>query len=210
MDLCMFRYSNREIYGVKQTIPDRMIKSDLNVSNVEKFNLVLSSLLNNLSSRAAAGNTFGKYAAGHAAAPNNFGGVYAYAQCSPELSQQECGKGKSDRTSPMIIIIVIVASVVGVLLLLLCIWICLKLRKSKEKYDNEIIKIGCLQYDLRSTIQAATNNLCDKNILGQGGYGVVYKGQLLNGQFVAVKRLSCGSEQGDREFKNEVLLMAKL
>ncbi|GLT27489.1 hypothetical protein SLA2020_024830 [Shorea laevis] len=69
-----------------------MIKSDLNVSNVEKFNLVLSSLLNNLSSRAAAGNTFGKYAAGHAAAPNNFGGVYAYAQCSPELSQQECGE----------------------------------------------------------------------------------------------------------------------
>lgn len=33
---------------------------------------------------------------------------------------------------------------------------------------------------------------------------------LLNGQYIAVKRLSKSSEQGDREFKNEAMLLAQL
>ncbi|PRQ28553.1 putative protein kinase RLK-Pelle-DLSV family [Rosa chinensis] len=43
-----------------------------------------------------------------------------------------------------------------------------------------------------------------------GGFGVVYKGRLANGQYIAVKRLSKNFEQGDREFKNEVTLVAQL
>ncbi|KAL6330201.1 hypothetical protein AAG906_040122 [Vitis piasezkii] len=64
-------------------------------------------------------------------------------------------------------------------------------------------------FDLGS-ILAATNNLSDANKLGQGGFGPVYKGSFPGGQDIAVKRLSSVSGQGLEEFKNEVVLIAKL
>ncbi|KAF8411269.1 hypothetical protein HHK36_003816 [Tetracentron sinense] len=64
-------------------------------------------------------------------------------------------------------------------------------------------------FDL-STIVTATDNFSLANKLGQGGFGPVYKGRLCNGQEIAVKRLSKTSGQGMEEFKNEVMLIAKL
>ncbi|KAL8259845.1 hypothetical protein R6Q59_027798 [Mikania micrantha] len=64
-------------------------------------------------------------------------------------------------------------------------------------------------FDL-STIAAATDNFSPSNKLGEGGFGSVYKGKLLNEQEIAVKRLSQSSGQGMQEFKNEVMLIAKL
>ncbi|KAG5235579.1 G-type lectin S-receptor serine/threonine-protein kinase [Salix suchowensis] len=64
-------------------------------------------------------------------------------------------------------------------------------------------------YDL-STIAHATNNFSSRNKLGEGGFGPVYKGTLVDGQEIAVKRLSKSSGQGMDEFKNEVMLIAKL
>ncbi|XP_034697796.1 cysteine-rich receptor-like protein kinase 10 [Vitis riparia] len=61
-----------------------------------------------------------------------------------------------------------------------------------------------------TTILAATNNFSDYNKLGEGGFGPVYKGKLLDGREIAVKRLSTKSGQGLEEFKNEVMLIVKL
>ncbi|KAJ0837084.1 putative protein kinase RLK-Pelle-DLSV family [Helianthus annuus] len=66
-----------------------------------------------------------------------------------------------------------------------------------------------LQYNF-STIKAATNDFSENNKLGHGGFGVVYKGKLIDGTEIAVKRLAGNSQQGDIEFKNEVLLVLKL
>ncbi|XP_039020147.1 G-type lectin S-receptor-like serine/threonine-protein kinase RKS1 isoform X3 [Hibiscus syriacus] len=64
-------------------------------------------------------------------------------------------------------------------------------------------------FDL-STIAAATDNFSSDNKLGQGGFGPVYKGVLFDGKEIAVKRLSKQSGQGVEEFKNEIVLIAKL
>ncbi|XP_026418424.1 receptor-like serine/threonine-protein kinase SD1-8 [Papaver somniferum] len=71
-----------------------------------------------------------------------------------------------------------------------------------ETQELQIFNLGCLTL--------ATNNFCLKNKLGEGGFGLVYKGKLQNGQEIAVKRLSTNSEQGIEEFKNEVVLIYKL
>ncbi|CAK9161397.1 unnamed protein product [Ilex paraguariensis] len=73
--------------------------------------------------------------------------------------------------------------------------------------DKEAIDVPFFDMEI---ILAATNNFSDENKLGQGGFGPVYKGMLPGGQEVAVKRLSIYSGQGLEEFKNEVVLIAKL
>ncbi|KAG7942131.1 hypothetical protein I3843_16G084400 [Carya illinoinensis] len=67
-----------------------------------------------------------------------------------------------------------------------------------------------LQVFTLDEIEAATGKLSIENKVGEGGYGPVYKGKLPNGQEIAVKKLSKTSKQGFEEFKNEVVLTAKL
>ncbi|KAL2324331.1 hypothetical protein Fmac_023389 [Flemingia macrophylla] len=119
------------------------------------------------------------------------------------------GKSNTSRT-----VIAIVAPVIAFVTLVILICIFLRMRRSRkqtqvEAETDEIGPVEILQLDF-ATIVAATNNFSDENKLGQGGFGPVYKGTLNNGQEVAVKRLSRNSLQGDIEFKNEVLLVAKL
>lgn len=96
----------------------------------------------------------------------------------------------------------------GVFILGLVLWFIVRKRKKRgsetEKEDLEL-----QLFDL-ATISSATNNFSDSNLIGKGGFGPVYKGTLASGQEIAVKRLSNNSGQGFQEFKNEVILIAKL
>ncbi|KAL1190768.1 Cysteine-rich receptor-like protein kinase 24 [Cardamine amara subsp. amara] len=78
-----------------------------------------------------------------------------------------------------------------------------------DNATDNITASGSLQFEFQA-IEAATNSFDNVNKLGHGGFGEVYKGTFPNGTEIAVKRLSKTSGQGEKEFKNEVFLVAKL
>lgn len=55
-----------------------------------------------------------------------------------------------------------------------------------------------------------TNGFSEQNLLGEGGFGSVYKGCLSNGREVAVKQLKVGGGQGEREFRAEVEIISRV
>ncbi|XP_011102303.1 probable LRR receptor-like serine/threonine-protein kinase At1g07650, partial [Sesamum indicum] len=59
-------------------------------------------------------------------------------------------------------------------------------------------------------IKAATNNFDAANKIGEGGFGSVYRGTLLDGAIIAVKQLAAKSKQGNHEFVNEIGLLSGL
>ncbi|KAL5715588.1 hypothetical protein ACHQM5_017388 [Ranunculus cassubicifolius] len=63
------------------------------------------------------------------------------------------------------------------------------------------VNIQIFSYD---ELRSATGNFHDRNKLGRGGFGTVYKGLLRNGVQVAVKALSALSRQGLHEFLTEL------
>nr|POF23381.1 cysteine-rich receptor-like protein kinase 25 [Quercus suber] len=66
-------------------------------------------------------------------------------------------------------------------------------------YGRDDDNRGEMNYFNLSTILTATNNFSDANKLGEGGFGPVYRGKLINGNEIAVKRLSMKSKQGEEK-----------
>ncbi|KRH55554.1 hypothetical protein GLYMA_06G262100v4 [Glycine max] len=81
--------------------------------------------------------------------------------------------------------------------------------KTKKSIDRQLQDVDVPLFDML-TITAATDNFLLNNKIGEGGFGPVYKGKLVGGQEIAVKRLSSLSGQGITEFITEVKLIAKL
>ncbi|KAG4384150.1 hypothetical protein GLYMA_13G224500v4 [Glycine max] len=108
---------------------------------------------------------------------------------------------------------IIIAIVVGALCLVLFtsgfIW-----WKWKGFFRGKLRRAGTKDRDTQAgnfsleQIRVATDDFSSANKIGEGGFGPVYKGQLLDGTFIAVKQLSSKSRQGNREFINEIGLIS--
>ncbi|THU75077.1 hypothetical protein C4D60_Mb04t40100 [Musa balbisiana] len=133
------------------------------------------------------------------------------------LAAADLGSESGDsRRSRVVVIIVVIAMTILVLgCAACCVW-----KRKKRRMPGKICLAdghneGTAQdldlplFDLAAIINA-TDDFSIHNKLGEGGYGPVYKGKLGGEQDIAVKRLSKTSMQGLEEFKNEVMLTAKL
>ncbi|XP_054787859.1 cysteine-rich receptor-like protein kinase 25 [Prosopis cineraria] len=273
-DDCMFRYSYHPIYGTyKYNISD--VRYLWNPANSTKLTgAYVEVQLDKVKSQAPTGESHRRFAAANDTTSKS-GDVYAFAQCSPDLSQDDCrsclqnvydgiplcceGKnggrvinpscyiryesylfynytavssqpssppsttvtgpeGGSDSTGSQTSNVVKIIIPVIISVILSCLVGCCLLRRKtrnnsqsilRENFGEEGSNLKSLQFNL-VTIEGATNKFSEKNKIGKGGFGEVYKGILPDGREIAVKRLSKSSVQGNLEFKNEILLIAKL
>ncbi|KAI6689604.1 hypothetical protein NL676_026432 [Syzygium grande] len=108
------------------------------------------------------------------------------------------------------IIGIAVASTVLLIVILLVLWLTGFLG-GREVEDPELrgLDLQSARFTLRQ-IKAATGNFSSVNKIGEGGFGPVYKGTLSDGTIIAVKQLSSKSNQGNREFLNEIGMISAL
>ncbi|CAN6205613.1 unnamed protein product [Urochloa humidicola] len=121
------------------------------------------------------------------------------------------GKRIKSSTILSIALGIVSSALVAALVFIICIWSRRKRQASLPYLFNmESTQSASLPVLDLSTLKVATENFSERNKLGEGGFGAVYKGTLHYGEQIAVKRLSQGSTQGIRELKNELVLVAKL
>lgn len=77
-----------------------------------------------------------------------------------------------------------------------------------DQHDEET-SLGNLRRFRFRELQVATGNFSGKHILGQGGFGNVYKGVLQDGTPVAIKRLKdANAAGGETQFRTEIEMIS--
>ncbi|RAL42060.1 hypothetical protein DM860_011843 [Cuscuta australis] len=128
--------------------------------------------------------------------------------------------------SNMILIIGIVAGILIVVVMsMLILYACAYKRGKKKRLAKETVKTGRVdsvqtvasfvhptstRHLAYEELKEATANFAPSSVLGEGGFGRVFKGVLSDGTAVAIKRLSTGGQQGDKEFLVEVEMLSRL
>lgn len=80
-------------------------------------------------------------------------------------------------------------------------------RRTSSKSSVKIDGVRSFTFEEMSM---ATNNFSDSALVGEGGYGKVYRGMLSSNKIVAIKRAKEGSLQGEKEFLTEIELLSRL
>ncbi|KAK4480080.1 hypothetical protein RD792_013137 [Penstemon davidsonii] len=82
---------------------------------------------------------------------------------------------------------------------------------ARETSDIQMVESGNMLISIQ-VLKNVTNNFSAKNILGRGGFGTVYKGELHDATKIAVKRMECGviTGKGSAEFQSEIAVLTKV
>lgn len=125
-----------------------------------------------------------------------------------------------------VVVIVSLASVAVASLLVACIYYCYISNKLSKRQNNpkrvehvergssfsniEVASEKGLQVFTFKQLHSATGGFGKSNVIGHGGFGLVYRGVLQDGRKVAVKLMDRAGKQGEEEFKVEVELLSRL
>lgn len=84
-------------------------------------------------------------------------------------------------------------------------------QSSGDHNDIQVFEGGNVVISIQVLLQV-TSNFSEDNILGRGGFGVVYKGELQDGTKIAVKRMESTAmgNKGMNEFKAEIAVLTKV
>uniref|UniRef100_A0A0C9S9I1 TSA: Wollemia nobilis Ref_Wollemi_Transcript_781_3450 transcribed RNA sequence n=1 Tax=Wollemia nobilis TaxID=56998 RepID=A0A0C9S9I1_9CONI len=132
------------------------------------------------------------------------------------------------RKRPSLVLVVGIAAGIVLIIFVFVLIIC-KCTSKREEGTGDVLKGKAISLPARSIridssvphpsstrsftyeeLKEATNNFETASVLGEGGFGRVFKGVLKDGTEVAIKKLSTGGHQGDREFLVEVEMLSRL
>nr|CAN63656.1 hypothetical protein VITISV_006324 [Vitis vinifera] len=125
--------------------------------------------------------------------------------------------------------VVIAIGVLGTLLLVICAWWLYKVLKwrKKIKYKEKFFNRNgglILEQQLSSSegnvdktklftskeLEKAIDRYNENRVIGQGGQGIVYKGMLMDGRIVTVKKLKIVGDSKLEQFINEFVILSKI
>ncbi|KAM3685339.1 hypothetical protein ACJW31_11G110500 [Castanea mollissima] len=134
-----------------------------------------------------------------------------------------------NRKSQLKLAILVICSSIGALFLLIITWSLYKVikKRNKIKRKQKFFKRNgglLLQQQLSSNennvqktklfnskeLENATDRFNENRILGKGGQGTVYKGMLVDGRIVAVKRCNTVDEGNLEQFVNEIIILSQI
>ncbi|CAL0304482.1 unnamed protein product [Lupinus luteus] len=126
-----------------------------------------------------------------------------------DLSSLPRLSGPKKNQTPMIIGVSVSVSVFALCVIFIGIYLFWKMKNADVIEPWELV-IGPHRYSYQE-LKKATKGFKEKELLGQGGFGKVFKGTLPNSKTeVAVKRVSHESKQGLREFVSEIASIGRL
>ncbi|KAI3421568.1 Protein kinase domain-containing protein, partial [Psidium guajava] len=129
----------------------------------------------------------------------------------PQLPKSNEGNGGHGKTRKVLAVVLSVSAATFVLVLVFgAILVSRKRRSSREVLEDWEVQYGPHKFTYKELF-AATKGFKDREILGKGGFGRVYRGLFLASNMqIAVKRVAHDSNQGLREFVAEIATIGRL
>ncbi|KAJ9691224.1 hypothetical protein PVL29_013411 [Vitis rotundifolia] len=155
---------------------------------------------------------------------------YGYLYRDDDNHEHECARNKGKLKAAIFVSSGIGIALVLIILLVIGFWLHQELKKRKKnKLKQKFFKKNgglLLQQQISSTssigsvektelytieeLEKATDNFNASRVLGKGGHGKVYKGVLLDGSIVAIKKSIIVDERQVVEFVNEVFILSQI